>query len=139
MGCDIHLHIELQDGNGDWVHSAAPHIGRNYRLFEKMAGVRGDLSKAVSPPKGLPGGLSLVTLVSYRDWGPDAHSMSWLSSDEIIGLEEWLSGGISDLEKDILHCYLFDQHSFMSFKQYDDVEYLPKPFTDIRFVFWFDN
>ena len=139
MGCNIHLHIELQDWNGDWVHYSAPHVQRSYSLFEKMAGVRGCQDRAISPPKGLPDDLSLVTRVSYRDWSRDAGSMSWLSSDEIMELEDWLALECLDLEGDVLHCYLMDKHGFTSFKRYDDIPYLPKPFTDIRFVFWFDN
>ena len=139
MDCDIYLHIELQDGNGEWVHYAAPHVQRDYFLFEKMAGVCGNPLKAISFPKGLPKDLSLVTKASYPGWDKGARAVSWLSSDEIMELEDWLADEGSDLEQDVLHCYLMNKHSFMSFKRYDDVEYLPKPFTDIRFVFWFDN
>ena len=46
--------------------------------------------------------------------------------------------GCYDLEYGILHTYLFG-NGFTSFLKYDDIEYLPKPFTDVRFVFWFDN
>lgn len=65
MGCDIHgPWIEVQhtwtdhDGkvHADWLAVAevfeAQH--RNYDMFEKLAGVRGDENHAVVPPRGYP-------------------------------------------------------------------------------------
>ena len=118
MACDIHLHIELKHENGEWHHYGAPDVDRWYALFEKMAGVRGSLDNAISLPKGLPEDASTITKAEFEYWKDEAHSISWLSSDEIIELENWLSA-FYDLEQD------------SNFPVYG--------YTDVRFVFWFDN
>ena len=88
MGCDIHCHAEVKI-NGKWEHYSTPQFERNYRIFEKMAGVRGDEENAISAPKGLPEDCSVVTMLDSRRWGADGHSHSWLSADEIRQLSEW--------------------------------------------------
>ena len=52
MGCDIHCYIEHKDR--DWWSPFGGRInpGRNYYVFEALAGVRG--SNALFPPRGLP-------------------------------------------------------------------------------------
>lgn len=59
MGCDIHLHTEVKI-NGVWHHMGAPSVPRNYRLFAKMAGVRG-IETPIAEPRGLPGDATLLT------------------------------------------------------------------------------
>jgi len=140
MGCDIHLHIEVKI-NEKWEHYACPSVNRFYRLFEKMAGVRGDIGDAISPPKGLPKDATTITMLDYNQMEYEAHSESWLGIDEIILLDEW-SRSIDpkemayDLEYEILNCYLFGS-SFASIKLYPEDNYIPG-LTDVRFVFWFD-
>ena len=136
MGCDIHLHIEVKVA-GEWLHYGSPNIKRWYMLFEKMAGVRGDVENAITPPKRIPEDISKVTKLSYDGWGTDAHSVSWLSIEEIKELAEWLDNerdGFmyrNDLEYHILHTYL-EGNSFVSTEDTPWIE-------DVRFVFWFDN
>ena len=137
MGCDIHLHIELKHENGEWHHYGAPDVDRWYALFEKMAGVRGSLDNAISLPKGLPEDASTITKAEFEYWKDEAHSISWLSSDEIIELENWLSA-FYDLEQDILHMYLNGQ-KITSYFKYDYSNFPVYGYTDVRFVFWFDN
>lgn len=139
MGCDIHLHIEVKLRD-NWEHYGVPSIDRRYRMFEKMAGVRGEIKNAIVPPKGLPGDMTALTKESAKRWESDGHSYSWLDVDEICQLEDWLhqqDGGPfeNDLEHSILNTYLFG-NSFTGLKRYPgdtrtDV-------TDVRFVFWFD-
>lgn len=150
MGCDIHWHAEIKI-NGKWEHYAHTYVARNYRLFELMAGVRGDEGNAVSPPKGLPNDCSAVTRLLYAKEEGDAHSMSWLSAAEIAGLEErWallhdhkmfkgranITEIKNDFEHSVFHCYLFGS-SWASFALYPDER--PKDVEDVRWVFWFDN
>jgi hypothetical protein len=136
MGCDIHLHIEVKVA-GKWLHYGAPNINRWYKLFEKLAGVRGDVEHAISPPKGIPKDISTITKLAYDGWGSDAHSTSWLSIEEIRELSEWLDnshGGFmsgKDLEHNILNTYL-EGNSFGLTEETPWIE-------DVRFVFWFDN
>lgn len=141
MGCDIHLHIEVKL-DGAWHHYAAPNVSRWYGLFEKLAGVRGDIKNAISEPKGLPDDVTLVTLRDADHWKLAAHNHSWVGVDEIVKLEQWLreqpadrSALEYDLEHSILHTYLGGS-SFTAWKIYGD-NYLGV--EDVRFVFWFDS
>lgn len=143
MGCDIHLHIELKIG-GQWQHYAAPQINRWYDLFGVMADVRG-CGPAIIAPKGLPEDLSVITAMSYKSWGSDAHTPSWFNLEEIKLLSKWLKKREEEvkpqwpgygLEHAILNCYLFGC-SFSGLKEYP--EDYPKEIEDVRFVFWFDN
>ena len=140
MGCDIHLHIEVKI-NCKWEHYSTPNVGRNYLLFEKMAGVRGSDENAICKPKGLPDDASIITNLDYRTWKAYAHSASWLDLKQINQLNEWLiylcekearPAIYYDLEHSILSCYLFEG-SFC-----DLPSNIPEV-TDVRFVFWFDN
>lgn len=66
MGCDIHIYAEYwydyelkSSRNRYWDHYATSLckdfcIGRNYSLFNIMAGVRGDGLNSISLPRGLP-------------------------------------------------------------------------------------
>lgn len=142
MGCDIHLHIELKI-DGRWHHYGAPDVARNYELFGKLAGVRNTEVTPISPPKGLPGDLTLITQLSYAVWKPDAHSMSWLGTDEIMQLEDWCyrkqAESWSDwaLELSVIHTYLGGS-TFTGWKKYP-ADGNPFNVEDVRFVFWFDN
>lgn len=147
MGCDIHLHIEVMVG-GKWEHYAAPNVGRWYKLFGIMAGVRGD-GPAIVAPKGFPNDASELTKILRKDYGSDGHTDSWLDHNEIMALEgilaEWRDADDQDgrfakydLEHGILHTYLAG-NSFTAHWRYDDFRYLPEGIDDVRFVFWFDN
>lgn len=140
MGCDIHMHIEVKL-DGAWQHYGAPRVNRNYDLFEKLAGVRGDAENAIALPKGLPADATLVTLRDYEGWEGDAHSATWLEESEIEQLEEWLKTqpgrfGSLDLEHEVLNTYLFGS-SFTGHKRYPEDN--RQRVEDVRFVFWFDN
>ena len=145
MGCDIHLHIEVQKLDRTWLHYGAPRIERNYDLFEKMAGVRGLIQNAIVPPKGLPNDISEITEMDWQHWKDDGHSASWLSHDEIMLLEDWLDSLKQpgdfltyDLEWAIFGMYFFGS-GFTAHWRYNDVQYIPTELKDVRFVFWFDN
>lgn len=141
MGCDIHFHTEVKI-NGKWEHMSAPSLDRWYAMFEKMAGVRGDEANAISPPKGLPSDVSLVTAIEYARWGSDAHSASWFDDKEIKQLEDWLEGWHKKErpedfyypEQDWGYCF---GAGYGDFSKYDDTH--PAGVEDVRFVFWFDN
>jgi len=144
MGCDIHLHVEIKVAD-KWEHYAAPNINRSYKLFEKMAGVRGFLINAIIAPKGLPEDLNIITRKSADYWKVDGHSWSWLNLEEISILSDWL-GELGkkeerdflkyDLEHSILHTYC-EGNSFGGLFKYPDEK--PEWIEDVRFVFWFDN
>jgi len=138
MGCDSHCHLEIKVG-GTWLHYSAPRVHRNYELFEKMAGVRGEERKAIAPPRGIPGDASDVTKLEAKWLGSDCHSHSWLSANElaeIIKFQEKQYGNdfwkVSHQEWGYLNGNGWD-----GFLKYRDS--YPKEIEDIRLVFWFDN
>ena len=140
MGCDIHLHIEVKY-RGKWELYSSPRVKRNYWLFEKMAGVRGEEENAIVPPKGFPDDASPLVQLSYKQWGETAHTPSWLNQKEIGELQEALIQEYGDdldhdLEYDILHCYAFG-NSFASYGHDEDSRV--EDVEEFRFVFWFDN
>lgn len=59
MGCDIHAYIEFQDTydveRGTWSSFGGQlYPGRDYRLFARLAGVRGEQPVGLVAPRGIP-------------------------------------------------------------------------------------
>ncbi len=149
MGCDIHLHVEIKLKNNDsWHHYNHPKIDRWYKLFAKIANVRnydeyGPI-EPISQPKGFPHDASLTTKFDYDEWDCDAHSASWLNSEEIKQLAVWYREN-TDNKKDFhgfegQFGYLFGStfEYFLKYKDDPNGGY-PEGLEDVRFVFWFDN
>ena len=137
MGCDIHIHAEVKI-NGKWEHYDQPDCDRDYQLFERMAGVRGDVKNAISKPRGLPKNATRLTKFDAKNWDGDGHSHSWLSAKEISALAEWeekrsQSRTCLDRKWDQ---WLFG-NSYSGFTKYPQDRV--KGIEDVRFVFWFDN
>ena len=135
MGCDIHIHSEIKVG-GKWLHYDQPECERDYDLFEKMAGVRGELRNAIAPPRGLPEDANETTKFDAKRWGSDGHSHSWLSASEIAELAEWQEKqGKRPFEAEWDHWLFGNTYSgFVRYPQ-DNI----KDLEDVRFIFWFDN
>jgi hypothetical protein len=138
MGTDIHAHVELKIA-GQWEHWMAPHIDRSYPLFEKLAGVRGDVKKAIVEPKGLPLDATLLTKLVAADDGEDAFDHSWLSVSEIEELEKWFRtetpardyyGRPRNFETDVMGGYFLGNGYSLDWLKDNGVE-------DVRLVFWF--
>lgn len=134
MGCDIHAHVEVKVKN-KWLHWDELKIERDYDLFEKMAGVRGDVKNAIAPPRGLPKDINPSTKLASDIEGIDGHSHSWLSIDELLPLENITKGTWP-------FGYLFG-NCWCGFKDTEDnsSEAAARKLgvTDARLVFWFDN
>lgn len=136
MGCDIHAHVEVKV-KGVWEHYNIPDIGRDYDLFSRMAGVRGDSGVE---PKGLPKKLSFITKYDRKRWGVDGHSDSWLSAKEVSALCDYLE---ARTKKENPKQYYYAEKVFgwlfgsgWDFWKYPQQE---RDFEDARLVFWFDN
>ena len=108
MGCDIHLFLERNNNDGKWYdaniyrrnvyktmnpeENTEPDFerfdfynGRNYDLFAILAGVRNyGFIKPISTPKGLPANASKEVKEELREWGDDAHSVSYLTLLELL-------------------------------------------------------
>lgn len=141
MGCCVHAHFEVKIDN-KWEHYSIPNIKRHYKVFEKMAGVRGDIANAISPPKGLPNDISLITKIDSKCYDSNGHSHSWLSSTEFKQLYEYqkqhyILSGMDWMKFDSeQYGYLFS-NGFESFES--GAKGYPKEIQDFRLVFWFDN
>ena len=83
MGCDIHAWIEVVDRKRSHTRAIArAHLDRDYKIFERLCGVRGNVKHAVAPPRGLPDQLSSWCSGDVEEWASDGHSHSWLSAAE---------------------------------------------------------
>lgn len=140
MGCDIHLHIEIKI-DGRWHHYAAPGIERNYALFEKLAGVRGEVENAIVAPRGLPCDATELTKLDASYWEEDGHTTSWLGMAEIAKLNNWLRTRGAWLKYDLEHAILRTYLGGSSFTGWKDYPEDPNVYgtEDVRFIFWFDN
>lgn len=136
MGCDISLKVEVKV-KGKWLLFNQPRVDRNYELFEKMAGVRGDVSNAISEPKGLPDDISEGTKLVYEYEKDDAHSESYLTLLEIGLLEKWYE----EQAYEGTSRWFNSQFGYLFGNGYNDTDELNDPpiIEDVRFVFWFDN
>ena len=138
MGCDIHIHQEVKI-DGRWEHYRETTIPRDYQVFAKMAGVRGD-ERPIAKPRGLPEDMAFLTRFCANHDGEDAHTHSWLDAAEIAELYKWFC--IRRLRENVCHIesdgwgYLFGG-LFSGFIRYPDER--PEGLEDVRFVFWFDN
>jgi len=87
MGCDIHLFVEKKEKDGwKFIKDIDTDIGRDYRLFSVLAGVR-NTTKAIpiSLPKGIPNDVSdaVHENIDQCSFLGD-HSHSFLTLEEIL-------------------------------------------------------
>jgi hypothetical protein len=116
MGCDIHGFVEYKYPTGDWESIAEVYIERHYALFGAMAGVRNEDIEQVAPRRGYPKDCDIFTNYEYQEWNGDAHSASWLTTEEMEKVYELVPN--------------------------DEVQAIiamMKTFKEARIVFWFDN
>lgn len=139
MGCDIHAHIEIKV-RGEWYYYNELNINRNYELFEKMAGVRGEIENAIDKPRGLPKDISFMTKLKSDLWDTDGHTHSWLSGKELAELEEWTEKKEFQERYNPIFDYLFG-NSFSGWFKYPEDQKRERSFgiEDFRLIFWFDN
>lgn len=102
MGCDIHMYSErwntktktwtLNEPCYDvWEEGClcvpfryAFYRERNYDVFAKLAGVRGNGPLSCLPSlRGAPDDMSAPVAAMYREWGDGAHSASWLRPGDL--------------------------------------------------------
>jgi hypothetical protein len=96
MGCDIHLWVEVFDGNQwQFAHTFSdrngivswdePYTARDSSLFALLAGVRADGTfPPIAPPRGVPHDVSTTGARIVRVFGNDGHTHSWLLLSELI-------------------------------------------------------
>jgi hypothetical protein len=122
MGCDIHLCIErLQPGSDTWITFAKGiTLSRNYQVFGRLAGVRGETVPVIQP-RGFPEDAWSDTREDFDDWiGSDRNTPTWLS------LIEW------DAALD--HSVTVEYHAITA-----ALKTLESGGYKTRVVLWFDN
>ena len=86
MGCNSHLTIEIKQKWGTvptwntWALDIPE--ARDYRIYEAMAGARGEEENAVVAPRGEPVDASDAVKYWIKRYGEDGHTHSWLSPKE---------------------------------------------------------
>ena len=138
MGCDIHLHTEIKI-DGVWHHYSCPNVGRDYRIFTKMAGVRNITGiEPFSEPRGLPKDTTRIVQLSSQFWGSDGHSHSWLNAEEIFQLEAFVAR-LSDKSCDFGRIFYGRWGDIWESRATSGHDPMRRKIQDIRFIFWFDN
>lgn len=142
MGCDIHLFREkLVEGHWmpfypDGSDECGFHeldIGRNYKLFGLLAGVRNPCGYSLAP-RDAPEDCSSEVWSHIENWSCDGHNHSWLYLHELVGFASFIQNQVnagktefkSALEEMIKIAGSFNLKSATNFHNY-------------RVVFFFDN
>lgn len=139
MGCDIHVCTEVKI-DGKWHYYGNIEPDRDYQLFGKICGVRDDCINPIVPIKGHPEDLDFMTLQHLKFWNEDAHSKTWLNSDEIDRLCKWYEqrpNSVIGFEK---FCDTFGfvfGSSWVCGKRYSQRPH--EIYSDVRWIIWFDN
>lgn len=154
MGCDIHAYGERRNADGKWtlIPDCTPFQHRNYSLFAWLADVRNySAVTPISNPRGAPPDISESAKLALEDWSSDAHSVSWLSVEELLAVDYdqqiedrrvtrqlahnlW-SGGCTAEPGEGKQRTL---REFLGSDYFDDLEELKEDKAE-RVVFWFDN
>ncbi len=138
MGCDIHIYPEYQI-HGGWS-SLATNVnpGRDYELFTKLAGVRGDPKEALIPPRGVPADRSLMT-----KWGDEL-----FINDETVNsegccsrasAERWVAQDISQWVDDRKASVTDPDHhtrSWLSTAEFRQALESPSAYGEPRVEYW---
>ena len=133
MGADIHCYVEYKYPNSHeaWT-SFGQHInpGRNYALFERIAGVRGAPDRAIVAPRGTPDNLGYY---AHEDWkiasNPSSgyHTPSWLTLKEFARV-------LAEYE------VTFDETAPVEYRALcAAMQCLTTAPAKVRLVFWFDS
>ena len=134
MATDIWIHVEYKSRKtGKWTYAYEVDGDRNYNLFSVLAGTRGDCLPLYNP-RGLPSDISDMAKKEYEDWGADAHTPSWLTTQEF---KECLSTTIKrseDSYREEMKKWLKPYYGI--YKKMNTIESKGEP---CRIVFWFDN
>ena len=108
-----------------------PYVGRNYRLFGALAGVRDYNMDIISDfAKGLPVDVSTEVCAISDEWDIDGHTHSYLTVKELIDSKYYKMS-----EKEL---YDIGMGSFFFKNVVETLLNMGNP-EDVRIVFWFDN
>ena len=152
MGCDIHAHVEYRHATGAWVYVPELELFdyRNYNLFGWLAGVRNySAVPPIAAPRRLPVDVSPEIAHALDGWGSDAHSVSWLSLEELQAFDydaavenrRMTVGNSGGHTADPGGGTMTTYREFLGTSYFADLErfVLAAERGPVRVVFWFDN
>ena len=126
MGCDIHMVMEYRAAPGAedqapwwWSFGGVCNPGRDYALFNRLAGVRGPEHGALIPARGLPDAFSSEVrhevLLSVVDKPQRDKEIDWNDRTvELSKADDWVRSGSSQLVRVGEYDYVThpDYHSY---------------------------
>lgn len=132
MGCDIHLFVERKDADGKWVGTPVgyPEVTRDYAGFAALAPCGRGTWECTPQMRKLPPDASDEARQSYKEWGSDAHTPSYLSKKELKEIEKYL------------HHFTTYPHTMVRVSAVEFVRNIIRQMREHdaeRIVFWFDN
>lgn len=138
MATDIWIHIEYKSRKNKKYKYAGEFDGdRLYGVFGILAGARSAI-EPLYPPRGLPGDVCESIYRAYKDFQSDAHTPSYLYTDE---LRECL-----DTVDEVIHEYYAKEDTIYDPDWLKTYEYIysymrtcDEEGEPARMVFWFDN
>lgn len=138
MGTDIHIHVEyLRRKKGKklrWIHSVEDFsTERLYGVFGILAGLRSNIKPLITP-RGLPGDITMETYRHYKDYEGEAHTTSWLTTDEFGECLDTVDAAIREQEPEVIDDWLKSYRLIHRYMKDSDDEGEPA-----RIIFWFDN
>jgi hypothetical protein len=126
VGTDIHGWVEKKH-EGKWVAiKELADDNRNYKRFEKLAGVRSHNSDVT--PNGIPDDVSETCKYYIDYWGEDGHSHTYMPLLKAAAIFLETSRWATDFQAK----YPVDGFFDIYFKEHENPD-------DYRLVCWFDN
>lgn len=124
---DFYMYHTDSNKQGRYDYSWPKVTSRNYAIFAKLAGVRGEGPE----PKGPPQDSSTLTKMKLDQWGYDAHSVTWYYLEDMVRIvsPHYLKDDVFDDDREDLAYRLFTSRT---------IEARANP-THFRVVVWFDN
>ena len=150
MGCDLHASMEVLF-DGKWFCIGALDSDRNYSLFGKLSGVRGEDDEPFFEVGGeLPDDVTDEVRADYGEWGDDAHSLTIV---DYRGLEEFCKhfrkptkrwSSISRADRGLWRGGKKEFDLFFAASYVNDWLSIARKFIeigaeDVRIVIWYDN
>ena len=135
MAKDIWIHIEHRSRKKNkYVYDFEADGERIYALFGALAGARGAIAPLYEP-RGLPNDVSPEVLEEYRLFEGDAHTPSWLNTEEFRRcLDLTITVLSKEEDEENVKTWLQAYEKIYEYMKYCDDEGEPS-----RMVFWFDN
>lgn len=162
MGCDIHMYPEYRKVGRDHWQSLARRMnpGRDYDLFNKIAGLRGD-GEPVLPVRGMPANPSMMTKWENELFISDEGGEECCTTKQA---EQWITSGssqyVDERKKSVTHPD-WHSHTWLTSAEFRQILELPREIgwnidvaywgllamleeidrraQETRIVIWFDN